>query len=544
MLKIKSKVFRTVILSNSFCNFLPSTKPNDLIQSNEQGLKIATVYLLDQPLRNLVFTQITTFMKAYSLIRSLVWSVSILMLTGLTTSFKEAASAPPKKYNILFIAVDDLRPELNCYGVKKIISPNIDKIARNGLLFERAYCQQAVCSPSRTSLLTGLRPDATRIYDLQTHFRKTVPDVVALPQYFKLNGYHTVSLGKIYHGTLDDPISWSEPSWKPNGRSLRGKGPKKENKPKNVGPAYEMADLPDQAYSDGMTAEKAIETMNRIKDKPFFLAVGFSKPHLPFFAPKKYWELYQEADMMVPDKNNPQNMPPLAMSNWGELRGYDNIPNDGPLSDQQTREMIHGYYASVSFMDAQVGKVMNELKRLGLDKNTIIVLWGDHGWKLGEYGAWSKHTNFELDVRAPLLASVPGMKAAGKKTRALVEFVDIYPSLCELAGLPLPKHLQGSSFAPLLNTPDKPWKKAVFSQFPREKDDRIMGYSIRTDTYRFTSWQQKNNAKEVIATELYDLASDPMGKVNLAASTAHAAKIKELSQLLEEGKQKGFAPGK
>lgn len=481
-------------------------------------------------------------MKVYSFSRSPVWLASMLILTILTTSFKEEPS-PPIKYNILFIAVDDLRPELNCYGVKKIISPHIDKIARNGLLFERAYCQQAVCSPSRTSLLTGLRPDATKVYDLVTHFRKEVPDVVTLPQYFKQNGYHTISLGKIFHGTVEDPISWSEPSWKPGGRSFRGEGPVKENKPKNIGPAFEMADLPDNEYSDGMIAEKAVQTLSRIKDKPFFLALGFAKPHLPFIAPKKYWDMYEEASMVIPDKTAPQNMPGLAMSDWGELRGYDNIPNEGLVSDEQTRKLIHGYYASVTFMDAQVGKVLDELKRLELDKKTIIVLWGDHGWKLGEYGAWCKHTNFELDVRAPLIASVPGMKAAGKKTKALVEFVDIYPSLCELAGLSLPKHLEGSSFAPLLNEPEKPWKKAVYSQYPRQ-NDRIMGYSIRTDKYRYTSWQLKNNPKEVVAIELYDLASDPLGRINLASSATYTPTVKELSLLLEQGKQKGFTPGK
>lgn len=481
-------------------------------------------------------------MKLYAHFKIFLFSGSCLIIGGLFSSFKKDPVTHPKKYNVLFIAVDDLRPELNCYGVKKIISPNIDKIAQNGLLFERAYCQQAVCSPSRSSLLTGLRPDATKVYDLVTHFRKVVPNVVTLPQYFKQNGYHTVSHGKIFHGTVKDPISWSEQSWEPKGRSFRGKGDKVEGKPKNIGPAYESADLPDIEYSDGMTAEKAIETLKSIKNKTFFLAVGFAKPHLPFVVPKKYWGMYKEADMVVPDRKTPVDMPKIALTDWGELSGFDNMPNEGYVSDKQTRELIHGYYASVSFMDAQVGKVLNELKRLGLDKNTIIVLWGDHGWKLGDYGAWTKHNNFEVDVRAPLLASVPGMKAAGKKTKALVEFVDIYPSLCELAGLPLPEHLQGSSFAPLLDAPDKPWKKAAFSQYPRGKD--VMGYTMRTDSYRFTSWQNIDNPKEVVATELYDLATDPKGMVNLANSAKYASKVKELSLLLEQGKKKGFAPEK
>lgn len=440
------------------------------------------------------------------------------------------------KYNVLFIAVDDLRPELNCYGSTHIQSPNIDKLAAQGVIFNRAYCQQAVCSPSRTSLLTGLRPDATLIYDLQTHFRTTVPDVITLPQHFKNNGYYSVGMGKIFHGNLQDERSWNEPWWRPETKS--GSGYMKEenillDKGKTgKGPAFEEADSPDSAYKDGKLANRAIQTLQRIKDKPFFLAIGFAKPHLPFVAPKKYWDMYDPKKIKLPDTTKPVNVPEIAISNWGELRAYKDIPAKGPLTPEQSRQLMHGYYACVSHMDAQVGLVLDELKRLRLDKNTIVILWGDHGWKLGEYGDWCKHTNFELDANAPLIVSVPQMKSKGKKTNALVEFVDIYPSLCELAGLPLPGHLQGKSFTSLLTDPSKKGKSVALSQYPRGKG--MMGYSMRTDRYRFTSWQKKDNWEEVDARELYDHQKDPGEKVNLAGKPEYAGIVGQLTAQLKK----------
>lgn len=460
-----------------------------------------------------------------------------------------------KKKNVLFIAIDDLRPQLNCYGNTQVVSPNIDKLAAQGTLFEHAYCQQAVCSPSRSSLLTGTRPDTTRVYDLVTHFRKAIPNVVTLPQHFKANGYHTQGLSKIYHHGYDDPPSWTVPSWHPKvpqfqlkenveamGKELAAiKDEDKQmaaaKKLKVRGVPTECADVPDNAYADGATAEKAIEVLGQIKDKPFFLAVGFLRPHLPFVAPRKYWDLYKRQDIKLADNPHPpKDMPDIAGTEWGELRAYIGIPKKGPLSDEQARELIHGYLAATSYTDAQIGKVINELDRLGLRDNTIIVLWGDHGWKLGEHGMWCKHTNFELDANAPLIISAPGQKAPGKKTAALTEFVDIYPTLCELAGLPLPGHLEGLSAAPLLDDPALPWKKAAFSQYPRGK--AVMGYTMKTPRYRFTRWQHSDGSE--MAVELYDHQTDPKENINVAAS--HPGLVKEFTAQLKAG-WKAARPG-
>ncbi len=442
--------------------------------------------------------------------------------------------------NVLFIAIDDLRPELGSYGKTFIHSPNIDALASSGLLFENAYCQQAVCSPSRTSLLTGLRPDATRVYDLTTHFRKNIPDVFTLPQFFKQNGYHTEWWGKIFHATLLDSISWTsqglrlepENNWRAYALEESHRIAKANGNGR--GPAFEMADVQDNAYPDGQIADQAIRSLSELSDsaKPFFLAVGFYKPHLPFNAPKKYWDLYDPAFITLPDRQTPpDNAPALAGTNFGELRSYAGIPAKGNLSKEQAVELIHGYRACISYTDAQVGRLLEELKRTGLDKSTIIILWGDHGWKLGDYGMWAKHTNFEMDTRAPLIVSIPGMKNKGSKTNALVEFIDIYPSLCELAGLKSPAHLQGKSFAPLINDPKREWKKAAFSQYPRGD---IMGYSMRTARYRFTLWRKINNPDEIVAYELYDLQNDPNSFVNIAIHPENDIIIKELSDMMRE----------
>ncbi|NQT88826.1 sulfatase, partial [bacterium] len=398
------------------------------------------------------------------------------------------AQAAPKKLNVLFIAVDDLRPELGCYGQKHILSPHIDRLAAQGLLFDRAYCQQAVCAPSRASLMTGARPDTTKIYALRTPVRKAMPDVITLPQHFRQNGYETAAMGKIYHHASDDNrTGWSTPAWRPKGEWV-GRGYRSEKalaairerdarnpEKKGIGPAVDAADVPDNGYPDGAVADRAIAELRRLKDKPFFLAVGFFKPHLPFNAPKKYWDLYDRSTIQVPsNRKAPKGAPSYAMTSWGEMRQYTGIPKKGPVPDAQAKELIHGYYACVSYMDAQVGRVVAELEALGLRDSTIIILWGDHGWKLGEYSSWCKHTNFELDTHVPMLISVPGQKNAGKKTRALVEFVDVYPTLCEAAGVPLPDHLEGTSMMPLFDDPERPWKSAAFSQYPR---GRIMGYT-------------------------------------------------------------------
>ncbi len=475
----------------------------------------------------------------------LLWSFLFLLGAPVVCWGADAASRP----NVLFIAVDDLRPELSCYGTDGIHSPNIDALAARGTVFDRAYCQQAVCSPSRTSLLTGCRPDTTTVYDLTTHFRKSLPDVVTLPQHFRNHGYTTINFGKIFHGGLNDRQSWSEPpstarrpmyALEANVQLVAKK--RKEAKGKTfrtpsarynamAGPAYECADVPDNGYSDGLIADEAIAALKRLKDKPFFLAVGFLKPHLPFIAPKKYWDLYdRDAIPMAANPFPPKDVPKIALTNWGELRAYSDIPPVGPLTDDQARTLKHGYYACVSYMDAQLGRVLEELDRLGLRDNTIIILWGDHGWKLGEHGLWCKHTNFENDARAPLICAAPGQKAAGRHTKALVEFVDIYPSLCELAGLPLPDHLEGESFAALLDDADLLGKPTAISQYQR--GSKIMGYSMRTDRYRLTLWQKRDATHETVAAELYDHENDPAESVNVAGDPANADLVAKLTEQL------------
>ncbi|MHC4742749.1 MAG: sulfatase, partial [Planctomycetota bacterium] len=308
-----------------------------------------------------------------------------------------------KRPNVLFIAVDDLRPQLGCYGHKQMISPNIDRLAAEGVTFLRSYCQVPVCGASRASLLTGTRPTRNRFLGYATWAEKDYPGATVLPKHFKSNGYHTISNGKIFHHRTDCKDGWSEPAWHPRGdgnwrnyvtteskRIARGNS--------GGGPAYESADVPDNAYFDGKIADKGISDLRCLKDmdKPFFLALGFLKPHLPFNAPKKYWDMYKREEIDLADNPfRPKGAPDAALHNWGELRSYAGIPKKGPLSEDMARTLVHGYYACVSCTDAQIGRVLDELKRLGLDDNTIVVLWGDHGWNLGEHGLWCKHCNFE-----------------------------------------------------------------------------------------------------------------------------------------------------
>lgn len=499
--------------------------------------------------------------------RNWTLALSLGIVAGSLSQPLRGSAAEPPKLNVLFIAVDDLRPQTGCYGDPIAKTPNIDRLASHGVIFTRAYCQQAVCSPSRTSLLTGRRPDTTKIYDLQTHFRKNLPDVVTLPQYFKQQGYHTQGMGKIYHVGLDDPQSWSVPHWLPSAmgyvdediltrldkkrqeKRAAAKGRKqparevdpktgtvlKQPRPKDQvkGPAWEAPDVPDNRLPDGQTADHAIEVMREIKDKPFFMAVGFIKPHLPFVAPKKYYDLYPLEQIKT--ANNPyppKDVPALALTDWGELRAYEDMPKTGAMPDPTARELIRGYYAASSYTDAQIGRVLGELEKLGLRDKTIVILWGDHGWQLGEHGLWCKHTNFELAARAPLVLSPPKCATGGKKIDALVEFVDIYPTLCEMCGLKIPEGLEGTSMAPLLAAPDRPWKRAAFSQYPRGK---VMGHSMRTDRYRYTEWAEPG--QEPVGIELYDHEADPGENVNIAGQPENKAVVAKLSKALHEGWQ-------
>ena len=453
-----------------------------------------------------------------------------------------------RKMNVLFIAVDDLRPELGCYGKKHIISPNIDRLAGQGLLFERTYCQQAVCAPSRASIMSGVRPDTSRIYDLNTPLRTAMPNVLSLPQHFKKNGYETLSIGKIYHHPKDDLRGWTaepyragtfpEGAWKGRGYLTKEAFAQMEkyNKanPKMLGrgPAFEVANVPDNSYPDGANTDHAIRELSRLKDKPFFMAMGFYKPHLPFNSPKKYWDMYKPEDIKLADNPFiPKNAPTYATTNWGELRNYYGIPKKGPCSDELARRLIHGYYACVSYIDAQIGRLLDELDRLKLSDKTVIILWGDHGWKLGEHAGWCKHTNFELDTHVPMILSVPGMETAGKRTSALTEYVDIYPTLCEACGLTIPSHLEGHSMMPLLDNPQRSWKRASFSQYPR---GRVMGYSMRTKRFRYTEWQNRKTG-EVLARELYDHEKDPQENVNAVDQPEYESDIRRLAGMIKKG---------
>jgi iduronate 2-sulfatase len=490
-------------------------------------------------------------------------SLLLVTLAGLLgVQAAHSADSAPKKPNILFIAVDDLRPELGCYGRDHIKSPNIDALAKSGIVFERAYVQQAVCSPSRTSLLTGLRPDTTKVWDLVTSFRVAQPDTITLGQAFKNAGYFVQGMGKIYHGKLNDEASWSVPWGTPKadtyalaenafqgadktagepddaGTDASAKKKKKssgdkEEGGKSKGAAYECADVPDNTYTDGKVADLAVATLAELskKDQPFFLAVGFVKPHLPFVAPKKYWDLYDESKIALPENPfYPKDAPDYAIRKTnGEIYAYQGIPpKDTAFPPDLVRKLRHGYYACVSYTDAQIGKVLNELERLGLRDNTIVILWGDHGWKLGEHDAWCKHSNAENDTNTPLILSVPGMKNPGARTKALVEFVDIYPTLADLADVPAPAYLEGTSAKPLLDNPDRPWKNAAFSQYPRSEKGGLMGYSMRTDRYRFTVWVKTADNTQVDAIELYDHQLDPQENTNLANDPAHAADVERL----------------
>jgi len=469
-----------------------------------------------------------------------------------------AASKP----NVLFIAVDDLRPDLGCYGNPIAKSPNIDRIAARGTVFNHAYVQQAVCSPSRTAIMTGLRPDTTRVWDLTTHFRVAQPDCVTLPQYFKANGYHTAALNKIYHGGLEDGRSWNEPHWYPKGRAvdtdpvdwtkqivtrhdvnteefsaLSQAGPDRKNgKSAKKGPSFEVSPKTDDQLPDGATAAEAVKRLHDLKSKgkPFFLAVGFLKPHLPFVAPKIYWDLYDPNTIPLPAIDHlPKGAPAFAGHNNSELHNYPGVPAGEPIPADFAKQLRHGYYACISYTDAQIGRVLDALEKEGLADNTIIVLWGDHGWQLGDHGLWHKHTNFELATRAPLLISVPKQKTAGQKCNAPVEFVDVYPTLADLCGLPKPAGLPGSSLKPFIENPATPMAKVAISQYPRSAGQAgaVMGYSIRDERWRATFWRERNGSK-IVATELYDEKNDPAETVSLHDQPEHKAVIESLSKFL------------
>jgi iduronate 2-sulfatase len=488
--------------------------------------------------------------------------------------------------NILFIAIDDLKPLLGCYGNTIVKTPNIDRLAKRGTVFLQNYCQQAVCGPTRASLMTGMRPDYTKVWDLKTRMRDVNPDIISLPQYFKSQGYSTQGIGKVYDprcvdSEIDKP-SWSVPYYKTNkkyypkelgepaltryqnpatkslaaqyAKEAAAKGLKgseaNDYVTTKVRPTTECEEVPDHAYNDGANTLQAKDILIQLSKQsgPFFLAVGLAKPHLPFVAPKKYWDLYQRDQLPVAEfQNKPADAVNIAFHNAGEIRAYTDIPavlstaNDKgfgiTLPADKQKELIHGYYASISYTDANVGILLNTLDSLGITDNTIIVLWGDHGWHLGDHNLWCKHSNFEQATRAPLIIAAPGL--AKKPTKSPSEFVDIFPTLCDLSGIPVPAHLQGKSLVPLMKNPDASVKTFSVSQYPRSGEiaenerlgyagTNVMGYSIRTDRYRYTIWMKNGyrstdpfSAALLVGSELYDYEKDPLEKVNFSGSTSY-----------------------
>jgi uncharacterized sulfatase len=463
------------------------------------------------------------------------FAAMVSALTICAVSFKPATETklPPKKFNVLFIATDDCNNDLSIYGHSEMSTPNFARLAKRGVQFNRAYCQFPLCNPSRVSLLTGLNPDETKIYDLETSIRQTIPNVVTMPQLFRQNGYYSARVGKIYHygvpgqiGTdgLDDTLSW-EQRINPIGRDKT-----EEKKVINLTPgrglgsalSYLAADGTDEEQTDGKVATEAIKLLAENKDRAFFLAVGFYRPHTPYVSPKKYFDLYPVDKINLPKEpaNDLDDIPQAALftkpANWG-------------LSEARLKESIQGYHAAISFMDAQLGRVLDELDRLKLSDNTIIVLWSDHGYNTGQHGQWMKQSLFENSARVPMIISVPG-GLKGKASDRTVELLDIYPTLADLCNLKAPQKLSGVSLKALLNNPQAKWNRPALTQVRRGK---IMGRTIRTERWRYTEWDEGK-----AGTELYDEEKDKGEITNLASNPAFASTVKELSALLRKGHPK------
>ncbi len=452
--------------------------------------------------------------------------VTALMPTG-------TAFAARPKLNVLFISVDDMNNDLGCFGHPLVKSPSIDRLAARGVRFDRAYCQFPLCSPSRSSLLTGLRPDSTRVFDLQYHFRQDLPDVLTLPQMFIRNGYYVARVGKMYHygnpgdiGTngLDDRVSWME-RFNPAGRDKTTLELDIINYTPKRGLGSAMAFLADPTgtdpqHTDGKVTDQAIQLLEAHKDKPFFIAAGFYKPHTPWVTPKKYFDLYPMDPIALP-KITPQTPDEYPAPALASTRPW---PYFG-ITPEQARECKRAYYAAISFVDAQIGRLLDAVDRLGLRDNTIIVFWSDHGYHLGEHGLWFKQSCFEESARVPLIVSVPGQKTAGQASTRPVELVDLYPTLAELAGLTLPQHLQGFSLRPLIDEPRAPWDHPAYTQVQRGADP---GHSVRTERWRYTEWGFGKKGQE-----LYDHENDPQELRNLAKDAKYADVVAQMKTLLQ-----------
>jgi iduronate 2-sulfatase len=466
-------------------------------------------------------------------------------LASLALACVAIATQAANRPNVLLFCVDDLKPTLGCYGDKLAKTPHLDRLAARGVRFDLAYCNQAVCAPSRNNLMLGTRSTTLGIYNLGTNFRQAVPDGVTLTQYFMRHGWRVEGIGKILHtghGNHDDAESWSvpfqadkvveyvRPENSANGQLTREEAfftnqRLGENRSLPRGAAWEIADVPDNAYADGRIADEGIRRLRAASERPnqpLFLALGFVKPHLPFTAPKKYWDLYDRQSFKLATRHTPPDgAPPYAGKTLLELNQYEPIPERPPLSEEVQRTLIHGYYACVSFVDAQIGRVLDELDRLNHATNTIIVLWGDHGWHLGDHGMWTKHTNYEQANRIPLMIVAPGVAKPATSTTQLAETVDIFPTLVELADLPkanVPQPLDGISLAPVLRNPAVRVRDHAYHTFPRQRaGQQVIGRAIRTERYRLVEWKQPGQPADTADLELYDYQTDPEETKNLAA---------------------------
>lgn len=464
-----------------------------------------------------------------------------------------AAQTPP---NVLLLLVDDLKPALGCYGDHIAITPHIDGLAARGMKFDLAYCNQAVCAPSRFTLMLSSHSTSTGLYGLGSQLREKIPDAITLPQHFAQHGYRTESLGKVFHighGNTGDPASFSvphfhdkvieylEPDSTDGGQLTREEAFFSNQKLKQIrdlprGAAFESPDVADNAYADGRVAEETVRRLQAAKQRldqqqtPFFIVAGFARPHLPFSAPKKYWDLYDATTLpLAAQQQPPQDAPTVADKTNGELANYKPVPESGEADAALSRQLIHGYYASVSYMDAQIGKVLAELQRQQLEDNTIVVLWGDHGFHLGDHGYWTKHTNYEQANRIPLIIVAPDVANPGTTSQQLAESVDVYPTLAELAGLPAPtgpQQIDGKSLVPVLRDPDVRVRQHAYHVFPKGR----LGRCIRTARYRFVEWRNPGQPVSNAEIELYDYSSDPDEKCNIAAQ--QPAVVQELQAIL------------
>ena len=474
-----------------------------------------------------------------------------ILILELATVLGFGALQAAQKPNVLLILVDDLKPAMGCYGDNAAITPNMDALARRGMQFDMAYCNQAVCAPSRFTLMLGAHSTSTGLYGLGSDLRKAYPRAVTMPQYFAKHGYRTESLGKVFHighGNQGDPESFSvphfhdkvieylDPESNDGGKITREEALFTNQKLGQIrslprGAAYESPMANDAAYADGRVANETVKRLKAAKQRldndgtPFFITAGFVRPHLPFSAPRKYWDMHDPDKLPMPVNSAfPKNAPKVALKRGGEIAAFKPVPPNGVIDGKLTRKLIHGYYASTSYVDAQIGKVTMALEKLDLAKDTIVVLWGDHGWHLGDLSIWTKHTNFEQANRIPIIVIAPDLAKPGSATGQLVETVDLYPTLAELAGLPTPsgpQPIDGVSLVPVLKNPNARVRNHAYHAYPRGGK---LGRAIRTQRYRLVEWKNHSDPDAGVDYELYDYKADPWETQNQYANRPKVAK--------------------